>query len=327
MLPVRHDRPGAAPRPSTAAVRIEAIEHAYSGRRALDGITLEVAESSRTALLGPNGGGKTTLFRVLATLLRPDAGRALVFGRDTVRDAPAVRRALGVVFQSPAVDRRLTVRENLAVHGALHGLDARTLAPAIRERLTQFGLLDRAGDLAGRLSGGLLRRVEIAKALLPRPRLLLLDEPSTGLDPGARSDLWEHLEALGARDGVTVLFTTHLLEEAERADRVAILSAGRVVADGAPRDLTAAIGGEVLVLRARDGDVESLRAPVEAAAGVPVRLLDDTLRLEAADLHRLVPRIVEAVPGRIDSITLGRPTLYDVFARATGRRFHADGGA
>ena len=325
MLPATEERPDTAARPSPVAVRIEAIEHAYGGRRALDRVSLEVGTASLACLLGPNGGGKTTLFRVLATLLRPRAGRALVFGHDTVREAAAVRRAIGVVFQAPAVDRRLTVHENLAVHGALHGLSGRTLAAAIAMRLEQFGLHDRSGDLAGRLSGGLLRRVEIAKALLPRPRLLLLDEPSTGLDPGARADLWDHLAALGQRDGVTVLFTTHLLEEAERADRVAILSAGRVVAAGTPRDLTAAIGGEVLVLRPRDGDALALKAPIEAAAGVEAGVLDGTLRLEAADLHRLVPRIVEAAPGRIDSITLGRPTLFDVFARATGHRFHDDG--
>jgi len=245
--------------------------------------------------------------------------------RDTAREAAAVRRALGVVFQAPAIDRRLTVRENLAVHGALYGLSGRPLAGAIALRLEQFGLADRHGDLAGTLSGGLLRRVEIAKALLHRPRLMLLDEPSTGLDPAARADLWEHLSALRDRDGVTVLFTTHLLEEAERADRVAILHEGKVVADGAPRALTAAIGGEVLVIRPLGGDPAALRAPIEAAAGVAARTLEGTLRLEAPDLHRLVPRIIEAAPGRIDSITLGRPTLFDVFAQATGRRFERAG--
>jgi ABC-2 type transport system ATP-binding protein len=325
MLPeAAHAARSVSPSASPAAVRLEGLRHDFAGRRALAGIDLEVAAGSMGAILGPNGGGKTTLFRVLATLLRPTSGRALVFGCDTVREAPVVRRALGVVFQSPAVDRRLTVRENLLVHGALYGLHGRPLGAAIEERLGRFGLADRAGDLAGRLSGGLLRRVEIAKALLPRPRLLLLDEPSTGLDPAARADLWDQIAALRDRDGVTVLFTTHLLEEAERADRVAILSEGRVVADGAPRALTAAIGGEVLVIRPHDGDADALRPAVEAAAGVAARVLEGTLRLEAPDLHRLVPRVIEAVPGRIASITLGQPTLLDVFTQATGRRFDRD---
>ena len=310
--------------PSPPAVRLEGLAHDYAGRRALAGITLEIGAGSIGGILGPNGGGKTTLFRVLATLLHPTAGRALVFGHDTVREAAAVRRALGVVFQAPAVDRRLTVRENLLVHGALYGLRGRALGAAIDERLARLGIADRSGEMAGRLSGGLLRRVEIAKALLPRPRLLLLDEPSTGLDPAARAGLWDHLASLVARDGITVLFTTHLLEEAERADRVTILSEGRVVADGAPRDLTAAIGGEVLEIRPHDGDTAAIAAPIEAATGVPARVLDGTLRLEAPDLHRMVPRVVEAVPGRIASITLGKPTLFDVFTRATGRRFDRD---
>lgn len=315
----------ATPAAPVPAVRLEGLAHDYAGRPALAGITLDIAPATIACLLGPNGGGKTTLFRILATLLPPRAGRALVFGRDTTREAAAVRRALGVVFQAPAIDRRLTVRENLAVHGALYGLSGRPLATAIALRLEQFGLADRERDFAGTLSGGLLRRVEIAKALLHRPRLMLLDEPSTGLDPAARADLWEHLAALRDRDGVTVLFTTHLLEEAERADRVAILHEGKVVADGAPRALTAAIGGEVLVIRPLGGDPAALRAPIEAAAGVAARTLEGTLRLEAPDLHRLVPRIIEAAPGRIDSITLGRPTLFDVFAQATGRRFEHSG--
>ncbi|HUD72425.1 MAG TPA: ATP-binding cassette domain-containing protein [Dongiaceae bacterium] len=321
---VRIPEPVAGAPAISPAVRLEALAHDYGSRRALAGITLDLAAGSLCGILGPNGGGKTTLFRILATLVRPTSGRALIFGHDTARAAPEVRRALGVVFQAPAIDRRLTVRENLVVHAALYGLRGRSLARSIDARLERFGLADRAGDLAGRLSGGLLRRVEIAKALLPRPRLLLLDEPSTGLDPAARAELWDQIAALRDRDGVTVLFTTHLLEEAERADRVAILSEGRVVADGAPGDLTAAIGGEVLVIRPHDGDAAALIAPIEAATGVTARALDGTLRLEAPDLHRLVPRVIEAAPGRIASITLGRPTLLDVFTQATGRRFDRD---
>ncbi len=321
---IRSEAASAATPVSPPAVRLEALARDYGSRRALAGITLDIAAGSLTGILGPNGGGKTTLFRILATLLQPTSGRALVFGHDTMRAAPEVRRALGVVFQAPAIDRRLTVRENLLVHGALYGLRGRSLARSIEERLERFGLAGRSDELAGRLSGGLLRRVEIAKALLPRPRLLLLDEPSSGLDPAARADLWDQIAALRDRDGVTVLFTTHLLEEAERADRVAILSEGRVVADGAPRDLTAAIGGEVLVIRPHDGDAATLVAPIEAATGVTARAIEGTLRLEAPDLHRLVPRVIEAAPGRIASITLGRPTLLDVFTQATGRRFDRD---
>jgi ABC-2 type transport system ATP-binding protein len=164
-----------------------------------------------------------------------------------------------------------------------------------------------------------MRRVEIAKGLLHRPRLFLLDEPSTGLDPAARQDLWDHLRDLRRRDGVTIVMTTHLMEEAEACDQLAILSQGRLVASGTPRQLKDEIGGDVIVLTAADAG--SLRAEVERVAGTPVRLVDGTLRLECAAGHRLIPRLAEAFPGRFESINLGRPTLLDVFVRRTGLRF------
>ena len=306
------------------AVAIERLEHAYGGRPALAGVDLEVAEGAIVGVLGPNGGGKTTLFRILATLLRPAAGRARVCGHDTVTEAAAVRACLGVVFQSPAVDRRLTVRENLTTHGRLHGMRRPDMRASIPALLARMGLEERGGDLAGTLSGGLLRRVEIAKALLHRPRLLLLDEPSTGLDPAARASLWDDLRALRRREAVTILFTTHLIEEAEGCDRVAILSGGRVVADGAPRHLTAAIGGDVLVIVPRDG-AAGLRAEVERVLGTAAAEVDGTVRVEVQQAHLLVPRVIEALPGRIRAVTIGGPTLLDVFVRRTGRRF--DSGA
>jgi ABC-2 type transport system ATP-binding protein len=307
----------AGDRRASPGVSVEGIAHAYAGRPALRGVDLVVPEGAMVAVLGPNGGGKSTLFRILATLLRPDAGRALVCGHDTVREAPAVRACLGVVFQSPAVDRLLTVRENLETHALLYGV-GRGRRQAIAAMLERLGLLERASDRAGTLSGGLLRRVEIAKALLHRPRLLLLDEPSTGLDPGARATLWEELRALRRDLGVTVLFTTHLMDEAEDCDRVAILCAGRVAVEGAPADLTAAIGGEVLVIVPRGG-AAGARAEVERITGAAVTEVDHTLRLEAPGAHLLVPRIIEALPGRIEAVTVGRPTLADVFLRHAGR--------
>jgi ABC-2 type transport system ATP-binding protein len=305
------------------AVAIEGLEHAYGARPALAGVDLEVAEGALVGVLGPNGGGKTTLFRILATLLRPAAGRALVCGHDTVSGAAAVRACLGVVFQSPAVDRRLTVRENLTTHGRLHGMRGADLRVSIPALLVRMGLEDRGSDLAGTLSGGLLRRVEIAKALLHRPRLLLLDEPSTGLDPAARAALWEELRALRRREGVTILFTTHLIEEAEGCDRVAILSGGRVVADGAPRDLTAAIGGDVLVIVPQD-QLAGLRGDIERVLGMAAVEVDGTVRVEAPQAHLLVPRVIEALPGRIRAVTLGGPTLLDVFVHRTGKRFDGE---
>jgi ABC-2 type transport system ATP-binding protein len=300
-------------------VRVEGLRHAYGGRPALQGIDFDVNGGEVFALLGPNGGGKTTLFRILATLLRPDAGRASLLGHDVVRDARAVRESIGVVFQSPALDRKLTVRENLEVQGRLYGLGGARLREAIDEMLRRVRLLDRARDRVETLSGGLMRRAEIAKGLLHRPRVLLLDEPSTGLDPGARSDLWEHLSDLRARDGVTILLTTHLMEEAERCDRLGILSQGRLVATGTPRQLKSEIGGDVIAVVTPDPG--ALREEIERRFGGPATVVDGTVRLERPRGHELIPRLVEAFPDRIDSVTIGRPTLLDVFIHKTGHRF------
>jgi len=318
MIGALMEKPAADP-----VVRVVDLTHDYGERRALSGVTFDVAAGEIFALLGPNGSGKTTLFRILATLIRPGGGRAAVLGRDVAREPDAVRRLIGVVFQSPALDRRLTVAENLRLQGRLYGLRGAGLAQAVREMLDRARLADRAGDRVEVLSGGLRRRAEIAKGLMHRPPLLLLDEPSTGLDPGARRDLWEHLRGLRDRDGATVLFTTHLMDEAEGADRLAILSDGGLVASGSPGSLKAAIGGDVIVIAARDP--AGLREPLETRFGVRAAVIDGALRVELPRGHELIPRIVEAFAGRIDAITLGRPTLLDVFEQRTGRRFRKEG--
>jgi ABC-2 type transport system ATP-binding protein len=232
-------------------VQVDGLVHDFAGRPALRGIDFSVRAGEIFALLGPNGGGKTTLFRILSTLLRPTGGRARVLGHDVERDPHAIRESIGVVFQSPAVDRKLTVRENLVTQGHLYGLAGASLRKAIDGMLRTVGLGERADDRVETLSGGLVRRAEIAKGLLHHPPLLLLDEPSTGLDPAARSDLWDHLSQLRSRDGVTVLLTTHLMEEAERCDRLAILSDGSLVATGTPQELKSEIGGDVIVIATR----------------------------------------------------------------------------
>jgi len=300
-------------------VQVEELLHDYGSRRALTGVDFFVRPGEIFGLLGPNGGGKTTLFRILSTLLRPTAGRASILGFDVAQRPREVRAGIGVVFQSPALDRKLTVRENLETQGRLYGLAGRGLRQAADTMLSRLGLLDRASERAETLSGGLMRRVEIAKGLLHRPRLLLLDEPSTGLDPGARTDLWEQLRELRDREGVTVLLTTHLMEEAERCDRLAILSRGSLVACGAPRALKAEIGGDVLAITG--ADPERLRGEIERRFAAPAGLVDGVIRIERPRAHELVPAIVEAFPGQIESMTLGHPTLLDVFIRKTGHRF------
>ena len=298
------------------AVEIRALTHRYGERTALDGVDLDVGESEIFGLLGPNGGGKTTLFRVLCTLLVPTSGTARVCGFDPVTQAMDVRRAIGVVFQSPSLDIKLTARENLRHQGHLYGISDPARADAMLKRV---GLLDRADEYCEGFSGGMRRRVELAKGMLHNPRMLLLDEPSTGLDPGARRDLWQYLESLRRDDGVTSFLTTHLMEEAEKCDRLALLDEGKLVAVGTPDELKARIGGDVLTVEA--DDAASLQAAVHERFGIEGQLVDGTLRIEKEEGHRFVPQLIDAFPDRIASVSIGKPTLEDVFVQLTGHRF------
>jgi ABC-2 type transport system ATP-binding protein len=292
------------------SVDVEGLTHRYGERTALDGVSFSVRSGEVFGLVGPNGGGKTTLFKILSTALAPSSGSARVAGVD-VRDG-AVRRKIGVVFQSPSLDGKLTVAENLLHHGHLYGLSGAGLRQRIGEELARFGLKDREGDRVEKLSGGLQRRVELAKSLLHRPDVLLLDEPSTGLDPGARRDLWDALRGL---KGVTVLLTTHLLEEAERCDRLAILHKGKIVALGEPLVLRGEIGGDVVTVRSRDA--ERLAAAIREKLGESPQVVDGTVRLARDRGHEFVGRLVEAFPGMIESVTVAKPSLEDVFMSKT----------
>jgi ABC-2 type transport system ATP-binding protein len=233
-----------------------------------------------------------------------------------VRDPAGVRRRVGVVFQSQSLDRALTVDENLCAQGHLHGLKGADLRARMERVSERLGLADRRRDVVETLSGGLRRRVEIAKALLHAPQVLLMDEASTGLDPAARRDLSRHVESLRDQDGVTVLLTTHVLEEAGRCDRLALLHRGAIVAEGSPSALRARIGGDVVVLEA--ADAQALATGIEQRFGLHSSIMDGTVRVEIANGHRFITDVVEAFPGAIDSVGLHKPTLEDVFVRETG---------
>lgn len=300
-------------------VEVLDLSHRYGEHEALSGVSFEVQPGELFGLLGPNGGGKTTLLHVLSTLLEPTAGKARIGGGDVVRERGAVRARIGVVFQHPGLDLQLTPRENLRHHGHLHGLRGSRLRAAIDEGLAALGVADRAEDRVKRLSGGLRRRVELAKGLLHGPAVILLDEPTAGLDPGGRRDFWRRLERLRAEREVAVLVATHLMDEAERCDRVAILDRGRLVACGSPDVLKGEIRGDVIELAAREPD--RLATEIAERFGVEAAVVDGTVRIERADGAAFVPRLAEAFPGAIRSITVGQPTLEDVFFHRTGRRF------
>jgi ABC-2 type transport system ATP-binding protein len=305
---------------AATVIQIDGLRHQYGDRTALNGVSFDVKRAEIFGLLGPNGSGKTTMFRILSTLMLPSAGRALILGHDAAREPSAVRREIGVVFQSRSIDVKLSAEENLIHVGHLYGITGAALKQRVAEMLGRVSLSDRAKELAETFSGGMQRRLELAKGLLHRPDVLLLDEPSTGLDPGARRDLWQYLQILRDQEGVSILVTTHLMEEAEKCDRLAILSHGNLVGLGTPAQMKSEIGGDVVLLDAHDP--QKLAADIQARFHVEAAVLDDgRVRIEREAGHRFVTEVVEAFPGEIESVSVSKPTLEDVFIRRTGHRF------
>jgi ABC-2 type transport system ATP-binding protein len=296
-------------------VSVRNLTHNYGSRIALSDLTFGISPGQIFGVLGPNGGGKSTLFRILSTMMRPTSGSVAIAGHDTLRQAAAVRRRIGVVFQSQSLDRKLTVGENLASQGHLYGLSGRVLQSKINDAMDRLGLSARRDDLVGTLSGGQRRRVEIAKALLHQPQVVLMDEPSTGLDPGARLELWQYIEQLQRTQGLTVLLTTHILDEADRCERLLLLHEGRRVAEGTPAELKARVGGDVVVLDLADPGVTP---QIADRFGVTPQLVDSTLRIEIPNGHRFILDVVEAFPGAIRSVAMHKPTLEDFFLGQTG---------
>lgn len=310
---------------SAPAVEVAGVSHRYGDRTALSDVSFALAPGEIFGLLGPNGGGKTTLFRLITTLLNVQSGRIAICGRDVNTDPAGVRSRLGITFQSPSLDGKLTVRENLRHQGHLYGLSGRSLTARIGQVTGWLGLEDRLHDRADALSGGLKRRVEIAKSLLHGPEVLVLDEPSTGLDPGVRFDLWEVLARVRSEQGVTVLVTTHLMDEAERCDRLAILDRGRLVALGTPDELRASVGGDSLTIATTDPD--RLAASIQQRFHVAPQRLGEQLRIEHAGAIDLLRELVAAFPDDITAISLAKPTLEDVFIDRTGHRFWEAGAS
>ncbi len=302
------------------SIQLVNLTHRYAERAALDGVSLEVRPAEIFGLLGPNGSGKTTLFRILSTLMLPSQGQALVMGHDAAREPRQVRRQIGVVFQAQSVDIKLSAAENLRHTGHLYGLSGGALKHRIQEMLERVGLAERAQERVETFSGGMQRRVELAKGLLHRPSVLLLDEPTTGLDPGARRDLWVYLRKLRDEEHITVLVTTHLMEEAEHCDRLAILSEGKLVALGTPAELKREIGGDVVLLET-SSEPQGLAARIAQRFGGSPTVIDGRVRLEIENGHRFVTDVVEAFPGEVQSISVSKPTLEDVFIDRTGHRF------
>jgi ABC-2 type transport system ATP-binding protein len=305
-------------------IEVRHLTHRYGQRIALDDLSLQVRIGDVFGFLGPNGSGKTTLFRILATLIPVEPGRVMMFGVDAATQRNVIRSHIGVVFQSPSLDKQLTAAENLLHQGHLYGLRGADLRTRVDAALRDIGLGERARDRVGSFSGGMRRRVEIAKGMLHRPAVLLLDEPSTGLDPAARIDLWRHLRQLNQQNGVTILVTTHLMDEAEHCSRLAVLAAGKLLAAEAPAALKERIGGDVITITS--ARLPEVRALLRDRLGLEAQEVDGTLRIERPRGHEFVPQVIEAAPGMIDSISVGKPTLEDVFIQLTGHRLSEEAG-
>jgi ABC-2 type transport system ATP-binding protein len=318
---------------TTNAIEVEGLVKHYPGDvTALDGLSFVVEEGTVFGLLGPNGAGKSTAVRIATTLARADSGSARVAAHDVATEAAQVRRLIGVVAQNGGADREATARENLRLSGRLHRIPWRELDTRIDELLERFGLSDAADRIVRGFSGGMERRLDVALALVHRPRVLFLDEPTTGLDPEVRADMWQEIERLGRDEGITVLLTTHYLEEADRlAAQLAIVDRGRVVATGSPDELKRELRGDAVHVEL-ENELNGARAGLGELAGLRDVTVDGrTLRARADDGARAVPAVLAALDSRgvaVASVTVARPSLDDVYLRYAGRTFgEADKGA
>ncbi|HEX9101775.1 MAG TPA: ATP-binding cassette domain-containing protein [Polyangia bacterium] len=304
--------------PDAGFLRLEGLTRRFGERVAVDGLTVDVARGEVFGFLGPNGAGKSTTFHLLTGLLAPDAGRVLLEGREAPPTDGRVRRRLGVVFQDPSLDDKLTALENLKLGAALYGVSGKRAEARIAEMLALVALDDRKKEPVERYSGGMKRRLELARVLLHEPEILVMDEPSRGIDAPTQRRIWEQLLELRRQRRMTILLTTHQPDEAEYCDRIAVLDHGRVIACDTPDVLRQRVGGDVVTLEGEDA--EALAADVRARFALDARVVDGAVVIETPRGHELIPRVVEALPaGRLRAVAMRRPTLADVFVHLTGR--------
>ncbi|MDX6513354.1 MAG: type transport system ATP-binding protein [Gaiellaceae bacterium] len=308
------------------AIVVDALTKRYGSVQALDGVSFAVREGEVFGLLGPNGAGKSTTVRVLTTLTRPDGGSAQVAGRDVVREPDAVRRSIGYVPQESGIDREATGRENLMLQGRIQGEGGATLRKRVTELLDLVGITDAADRVVRGYSGGMKRRLDVALGLVHRPSVLFLDEPTTGLDPEARAVMWEELGQLAAGESLTILLTTHYLEEADQlADRLAIVSQGKVVVEGTPEDLKRGLRGDAVSIELQDGSLDAAQEVVRRVGAKPEAVVDERTFVSRVDNGaKALPEILGALDASgigVASVTVSRPSLDDVYLHFTGRRF------
>lgn len=305
---------------ASSALSVKNVTHNYKEVVALNGLSLDVPAGQIFGVLGPNGSGKSTLFRLVSTLTRVQRGSVEVFGWCTQANTSEVRQHLGVVFQSPSLDRKLTVLENIRCQAALYGLSGKERDDRIDEFVKRMGIADKLNLRCEKLSGGQKRRVELAKGLLHRPKVLLLDEPSSGLDPASRLDLWQALTQLRNEFGTTIVLTTHLLEEADKCDHVAILNLGAIVACDRPELLRSETGEVVICIATNDS--QAVARILNERLKLASKILDGQVRVSTPEAMSSLSTIIEETKSLASSVSVGRPSLEDVFISKTGHKFH-----
>ena len=306
-------------------VEVRGLRKSYGRIEAVRGIDLSVEPGEIFGFLGPNGAGKTTTISILCTLVRKTAGEALVAGLDVDRDPGAVRARIGLVFQDPSLDAQLTARENLELHGQIYGVPKALREQRIAELLEVVQLSDRAGSMVMTYSGGMKRRLEIARGVLHHPQVLFLDEPTLGLDPQTRKHIWEYLHAVREREGITLFMTTHYMDEAEYCERIAIIDEGRIVALGTPGALKSKVGGDIITVTATDPGATA--GEIQQRFGLAPLLDDGSIRIEVSDGAAFVPRLVRELSTPPQTVSLRRPSLDDVFLKLTGHAIREEAGS
>ncbi len=306
-----------------AIIDVRKLRKEFNGLVAVDDISFSVGKGEIFGLLGPNGAGKTTIISVLATILKPTECEAKVCGYDVCSEPYDIRGCIGIVFQDPSLDEKLTARENLDFHARMYGMSSKKREDKIEEVLEMVSLQDRADSLVETFSGGMRRRLEIARGLMHYPKVLFLDEPTLGLDPQTRHVIWKYIVELKKKYGVTVILTTHYMEEADKlCDRIAIMDNGKIIALDTPEELKNSLGGDLIVLKGKD--VQKLKSKLKKFA-TKIREFNSSLSLSVKDAEKSLPKIMRAVGGdKIDSIKMQKPTLDDVFLHYTGRRIREE---